>query len=739
MSSKKWNIAQIFGTTYKELPVPNGEGGNADVYFLQNIITGEEVALKKLNTGDKRKKKRFEDEIDFVSANQDKIPGILPILSYEKTDYWYIMPRAISLEDYLGEKRDIKQIVECIINYAKTLECIHALGNSHRDIKPENMYFYKDHFCLGDFGLVDIPDNPNNNTEGEHQVGAKATMAPEMRRSPLTSSGDKADVYSLAKTLWILITRKSLGFDGVYDFMDPFLSIRPYVSQVDRLISLAGIERLLRKSTQNAPEDRPTMTEFRTRLEKWLETTNDVMRMQEEEWEFLEENLFINTHPQSAVWDSLDDIRWVLQVIARSSCMNHMLYSEVGGLDLKDVDYAPEQGMLELNADGYIEICKPKCLRFERFENASWNYFTLELCEIPGVLKDLKEECLVEDVPAHYVCADDAVYRVYDYDSGEPLPETARVVHRLTSGKMMIVMKMGSYNAIAATYDGRHARLTDSQLRDYITLLMFSNSLRFNLDDVANEFFLAVGGVPDCEEDVSTEEVDNRPILPSDYVSEHYKEWKFEEIIGMVKPQSNPSMYYTLELRFRQTSSYMDIVVRTPILLSEDGEFVADCKNPLRIYDIGNVQTIWIAVRDKIETYCSDYRMSLMGDAYVQIHLSKCRKPQHLFTFDEVRDIMKKADDRKGNRLVVDGDGYVHCLEGKTAFVEQLYPVYTSFWNPYNNYTGKYSDYPDDRREYVDMLSGWLRYLKLRKGSHKAETYDTPNEEELIKEIQAYY
>lgn len=42
-----------------------------------------------------------------------------------------------------------------------------------------------------------------NLTKIKESVGAKTTIAPEMKRNAKDSDGKKADVYSLAKTLWM--------------------------------------------------------------------------------------------------------------------------------------------------------------------------------------------------------------------------------------------------------------------------------------------------------------------------------------------------------------------------------------------------------------------------------------------------------------------------------------------------------------------------------------------------------
>ena len=90
----------------------------------------------------------------------------------------------------------------------ETLCALHDKGIHHRDIKPSNIYYYGGRFALGDFGLVDFPDNDDFTK----------------------SDRSKADVFSLAKTLWMFLSDDEKGFDGAYDYLDQSHSMR-YVSR----------------------------------------------------------------------------------------------------------------------------------------------------------------------------------------------------------------------------------------------------------------------------------------------------------------------------------------------------------------------------------------------------------------------------------------------------------------------------------------------------------------------------
>ena len=74
---KKWTLL------YTEIS-KLGEGGNADVYLVEDNKSGSRYALKELrsNNRSEEKKSRFISEIQTARDNCDLIQGIIPIISY---------------------------------------------------------------------------------------------------------------------------------------------------------------------------------------------------------------------------------------------------------------------------------------------------------------------------------------------------------------------------------------------------------------------------------------------------------------------------------------------------------------------------------------------------------------------------------------------------------------------------------------------------------------------------------
>ena len=272
---------------------PLGGGGNAKVYKVRNQDNNI-YALKVLTNFYKEPKQRFVDEIKIMLQCKE-ISGILPILDYSKWKYQYVMPIAQPITDVLHKndsntKEFIKTVVSAFIQLSQTLSELHQKNIAHRDIKPANLYYYNNCFCFGDFGLVEFPESNNDLTRSNRALGAIFTMAPEMKRNPKHSDGKKADVYSLAKTLWIILSGEAKGFEGVYNFNDKQHGLR-FFDKFEK-VHLVELENLLKKSTSNIPDERPTIQQFKSVLENYLSILDDDELSQKSDWEFLNKYLF---------------------------------------------------------------------------------------------------------------------------------------------------------------------------------------------------------------------------------------------------------------------------------------------------------------------------------------------------------------------------------------------------------------------------------------------------------------
>lgn len=148
----------------------------------------------------------------------------------------------------------LKQSLKFIEQTCAGLRHAHNHGVIHRDIKPQNLLLTKDHETvkMADFGVARIHSSDAPIT----RVGTNIYAAPE--HSPLDASGDvmvvpsltpAADIYSLAKTVYALLTRESPRFYANQPITDLPLSVRNE-EWADEL------KRVLERATQREPGER---------------------------------------------------------------------------------------------------------------------------------------------------------------------------------------------------------------------------------------------------------------------------------------------------------------------------------------------------------------------------------------------------------------------------------------------------------------------------------------------------
>lgn len=743
-----------------------GEGGNAEVIRVRKVETGKEYALKPLKKDYARsskkpeKRERFKKEIAVINQFKDEILGILPIVDFmiddENKEYWYVMPIATEIKKELeSHKDDYTFIVNGIIQLADTLDKLHENGRSHRDIKPENIYYFNERFYIGDFGLVSFLDTEASFTEA-CALGAYSTMAPEMRRDPHISDGKKADVYSLAKTLWILLTKKEKGFDGVYNFRDKKIGLR-YDSIVSA-VHIVELEELLQESTDNDPDKRPTMLEFKTRLEQWLKMSPSNFysdEIQNSEWRFINSYLFGDGKiyiPEIVVWEDKDKIREILSLVASLPAFNHML-SGKGGLDFCGAEDANEADCLYLYEEIICNVVKPKRLIFCNFlEDPRWNYFLLELDELAPIIdSDVSDsffsEMLVEDIPGNYVSAQYSAYGVYDYDTGEPYPEGWKIVRRCSRGKFLICPKYGPYNSIPSTYDGRHTQCSAARFRVYILWLIdickeckkngINEEYALCDPDITKNPFVSEESDEDESEKIEIQEKENATPIEDALTKWNFIEYLHESISSDVNASRFKIVYAKNRFLFDLTHRF-----NKSLVLCIDGYFKESYTNDEVFYcrSIESVFKIKESIRRRTEELCQELSIKidfcgLCFDADVEF---LDHKPKHLFTKKEIEELMRNADDRHNNVLVVNADGYAEIIQDDIAKAN-FYPVSHESWVSGNKYVGKYSNLSSLDNDYITSLQGWLRFLQERHHIRMDYVHENTNEDELIAEIKKYY
>lgn len=732
-----------YSIIYKIDKKPLGIGGVARVYGCTRIADGERFAIKILSDkNDKGKVDRFKREIDaIVDIVNHGIDGVLPILDYDKDDLWYVMPLASSLRSIIDNYAKLQQTaipvttfrdeilqqnVEGFIMLADTLEKIHTLGYVHRDIKPDNLYVWNGKYCIGDFGIVDLPTNTAL-TKKHDRLGAWNTIAPEVLRDARDAS-NKSDVYSLAKSLWMCLSLNTPGFDGRYDSNAPSMSLHdmPHLENA----YLLDIDELLYDATQEDPVLRPSMQDFAERLYEWQRTSTDFEKENKKEWGFIYKALFSGfAMPVVSISDSREIVR-ILHFFSRYTRLNYTMMPQGGGLTLKDASISPEDSCIYLDF-GLTFVCKPKQLVLRGFnDDESWNYIFLELDELKPILTNgAKEEELVEDIPAHYVDSTYAMHGVYDYDGGEKFPAGWKQVTRVCKGNFLIVSKGGFYNSITPTDDGRQSDFSEAEFFDYIT------AMKKDVDNAKNDTDLSYVRHKywtNTRKILSVPQID-KSVQKSDYdIREHLGDLNFSDLLDGTG-DGYAKYYFTFDtLAFRSPFDFYKY-----LYLCKDGSIKKLDKNDDNIfyaYDKNKALSLLEQLNQRIVDECTKHGVANANlQCWANIHCMMQKMPTHFFTYNELNKAILAADDRKDNVVCIDEEGHVVVA---CDVDYHIFPVSYERFGAFKNCVGPYSN---GTAEYIakDLCSLFLEYIKTGKEARYTEDSDNRDIKEIIRETKA--
>jgi serine/threonine protein kinase len=171
------------------------------------------------------------------------------------------MPVATPIAGALGEAPALERVVEAVASVAEALASLAAEGISHRDVKPGNLYHFEGQWMIGDFGLVSYPGKEPITEEGK-KLGPLYFLSPEMLSNPATAKGELSDVYSLAKTLWVLATGQNYPPQGEQRVDVEQLTISGNVVHTRAYL----LDRLLERATRHDPATRPSMAGMASEL-----------------------------------------------------------------------------------------------------------------------------------------------------------------------------------------------------------------------------------------------------------------------------------------------------------------------------------------------------------------------------------------------------------------------------------------------------------------------------------------
>jgi len=210
-------MAQIYGGRWRIVDGPElGHGGQSRVFRVTDTSDEYqgEFALKRVMNPERHD--RFRREIDAVKRL--KHPNIIKLIDHSALDdtgdapdkQFLVMPIAGN-GDLTKRVTLYKDSIDSVLVVAKqladALRMAHGAGVIHRDVKPENILFAGvDHEpWLTDFGICLLREGPRI-TESPEVVGPWAFMAPELEGGGQLEVTPAADVYSLGKVVYYMVT-----------------------------------------------------------------------------------------------------------------------------------------------------------------------------------------------------------------------------------------------------------------------------------------------------------------------------------------------------------------------------------------------------------------------------------------------------------------------------------------------------------------------------------------------------
>lgn len=252
-----------------------GAGGSASVFRAERD-DGEIVAVKllKWSLSSDNAAAQFERERQALDLLKDH-PGIVSVLGSGLTDRgepYLIMPMMKeSAQAMLSDgPMPWRDAVDLTIDVADAIDFAHGNGLIHRDIKPANILIDHDGTPkIADFGVSKIVDMTQS---ASSDLVATPSFVPPERYSG-TAASIRGDIYSLAATLWNLITGSAPFSEG--EDANPLSVMRRALddepaSLVEHGVSPA-VDRVVSRAMSKDPAERPdTAADFAISLRSAL-------------------------------------------------------------------------------------------------------------------------------------------------------------------------------------------------------------------------------------------------------------------------------------------------------------------------------------------------------------------------------------------------------------------------------------------------------------------------------------
>jgi serine/threonine protein kinase len=233
-----------------EIVQPLTPGGQGETFIVKDLSSSESTQYVLKRWINLKRVARLEKEIEAIKSINH--PNVLRLIDANLAgDRPYLVTEFCERGSLEDNKADILRMdrdgrMALFEQICKGVAAVHAANIVHRDIKPGNIFLRADGSAVvGDFGLafIEETDRPTDTMEA---VGPRWYMAPELAEGRLADVTPRADVYSLGKVLYWLLT--GVVFDrerhraGRYDLVQ-FYEMDKSVEHLNVLLDQMVTER----------------------------------------------------------------------------------------------------------------------------------------------------------------------------------------------------------------------------------------------------------------------------------------------------------------------------------------------------------------------------------------------------------------------------------------------------------------------------------------------------------------